>query len=263
MITSKNNNPRVIQSIQRALDIIDCFDKQNKELSLNDISKRVDLNKSTVHGIINTLHINGYINQNSENGKYMLGKKFMLKGLLVSDAIGLSLKDIGTKYMKILTEKYKITSHLFAYNNNALSFVEMLIPSNAYYIVSSVVGREMPLHATASGKIVLAHMSEKEYENYLHTDPIIKFTERTLVDTDSLKKELKMIVNNRYSIEDEEVEIGVFSLSSPIYDSNQNLIGTISVTGPAARVKDILSEIIDDLKNASAKISEELFQQYI
>ncbi|PAB59810.1 IclR family transcriptional regulator [Anaeromicrobium sediminis] len=259
MISSKSSNPRVIQSIQRALDIIDCFTKSDTELSLNEISKGLGLNKSTAHGIINTLHINGYIEQNSESGKYMLGKKFMMKGLLVSDSIAVRLKDIGIQYLKILTEKYSSTTHLFSYKNKVLSFVEKITPSNAYYIVSSVIGKEMPLHATASGKIVLAHMTESELENYLQGESLTKFTEKTLVDIDRLKEELERIISTEYCIEDEEVESGVFSISAPIYDNHKVFIGTISLTAPVGRVKDMTQEIVMDMKNSSKKITEELF----
>ena len=254
-----NANQRVIQSIQRAFNVVECFDKQIKELSLNDISKKLNLNKSTVYGIINTLCINGYISQNSVNGKYMLGNRFIIKGQLVSDTIFMSLKNAGVKYLKALSEEYKVVSHLFLYKNNMLSLVEVSIPTNSYYIDISMEGKEFPLYAGSSGKVVLAHMTQNELDKYLSRHSLIKFTEKTLTDVDSLKDELSKIRVSGYSVEDEEQEAGVYSISVPIYDNNEVLIGTISITSLVGKVKENTEELIDNIKNASKKITQELF----
>lgn len=258
MLNEKTNKPRVIQSVQRALDIIDCFDQLNRELSLNEISQKLNLNKSTVHGIINTLSINGYIDQNNNNGKYLLGKKLMFKGQMVSDSITVRMREIGEYYLKEISEKYKVTSHIFSFKDQKLSFLDMVKPNNAYYIVSSVIGNPMPLHATASGKIVLAHMGEEELENYLKTEPLTKFTEKTLVEKDALKEELIKIYNNGYCMEDEEVEWGVLSMAAPIYDHQKIFIGTISLTGPVGKIKGMTEQMAIDIKNFSKNITKEL-----
>ena len=84
-MNTKNPKPRVIQSVQRALDIIECFDQLNRELSLGEISEKLGLNKSTVHGIIKP-YINEYIDQNISNGKYLLSPKLLGKYQLVADS---------------------------------------------------------------------------------------------------------------------------------------------------------------------------------
>ena len=66
---------RTIQSVQRAIDIINCFEDNKSELTLGQISAALDLNKSTVHGILNTLYQNDFVRQNS-SGRYMLGGYF-------------------------------------------------------------------------------------------------------------------------------------------------------------------------------------------
>ncbi|GIQ61999.1 hypothetical protein PACILC2_05670 [Paenibacillus cisolokensis] len=113
-----DKHPRLIQSVQRALDIINCFDSLHVQLSLTEISEKLNLNISTVYGLINTLSAYSYIDKNPDNGKYKLGLEFLLKANLVSQS--LDLKEIGHSYLTDLTKKYHETSHLYVYQHEQI-----------------------------------------------------------------------------------------------------------------------------------------------
>lgn len=125
-------NPRMIQSVQRALDIINCFDSLHVQLSLTEISQKLNLNISTVHGLINTLIAYSYIDKNPSNGKYRLGLEFLLKANLVSQS--LDLKEIGHPYLTDLT---KNTTKLLIYIYTNMSRFSAWIKSNRLTITSS------------------------------------------------------------------------------------------------------------------------------
>ena len=93
----------------------------------------------------------------------------------------------------------------------------MIKARNSYYTVSSVTGYPIPLNATASGKIVLAHMNKEEFEYYYKRESFERYTDKTIVDKEDLLTEAKKIYENGYSIEDEEIEIGIYSVATPIY----------------------------------------------
>jgi DNA-binding IclR family transcriptional regulator len=259
MTKDDHNKTRVIQSVQRALDIIDCFDTQAIELTLNEISMLLNLNKSTVHGILSTLVVNDYISQNNSNGKYYLGRRLITKGFLASNSLQYDLKEIGTKYLRMISEKYKVTSHLFTYRNGTLVFLEMAVPKSAYYIVSSVIGRNMPLHATASGKLVLSFMDQIELEFWVQNNDLLSFTEKTISTPSDFFKQIENIKLNGYSTEDEEVEIGLYSIALPICKPDNSLFGTISITGNSIKVKSDVENITTDLMSVREKIENELF----
>jgi len=256
MEASKKNKSRVIQSVQRAIDIIECFDKENKELSLHEISTNLDLNKSTTHGLINTLMINGYIHQDVKNGKYYLGKKLIMKALMVSeDRI---LRNAGEGFINHITEKYGVTGLLFLYKDKALISIKNTIPKESYYSLNSNTMLDTPLHATASGKLVLSNMPHEVLRKYIENNELYKFTSNTIVETESLLRELKNIKDQGYSIEKEEVELGIYSIAAPIYNEKNNLIGTISIIAPFFKIDGFLEEIINDIKNAGIEISKNL-----
>ena len=253
MLLSESGS-RVIQSIQRALDIVECFTNKKTELSLGEISAMLTLNKSTVHGILNTLLVNGYVNQNPENGKYLLGKKFISKSLIVSNS--LLFKSFGEKYLVAISEKYNVTSHFMMYERKELYTLKLYLPSTSYYIISSIIGKTIPFHATASGKIILAQMKLKELEQYLQRHPMIRYTAKTITELDALKRELQKIRENSYSIENEEVENGVFSVACPIYNQFDEIAGTISISASLS-IESLLADLIVDLKIAAKQISQE------
>ena len=72
----------IIQSVERALQILDLFNEQATELKITEISKLMGLSKSTLHSLLKTLQLHGYIDQNPENGKYRLGMKLVERGHL-------------------------------------------------------------------------------------------------------------------------------------------------------------------------------------
>lgn len=253
---------RVIQSVQRALDIIDCFNSQKVELSLNELSLMLDLNKSTVHGLVNTLVVNDYISQNNQNGKYYLGRRLISKGILASSALQYDLKEIGSKFLRILSEKYKVTSHLFICRSGILTFIDMAVPTSAYYVVSSVIGRNMPLNATASGKIMLANMDPVELEFWIKNNELVSFTENTITEESTLLDQVSRIREAGYSVEDEEVELGLFSIAFPIRKPDGQLFGTISITGSAQKVRNELKAILEDLSNVRNNIEDKLFSDH-
>lgn len=252
----QENHGRVIQSIQRAFDIVECFTNKQMELSLNEISKMAQLNKSTVHGILNTLLVNGYISQNQENGKYMLGKKFISKSLIVPS--NLLFRNFGEKYLEKISEKHNATSHLMIYEHKELYTLKIYIPSNAYYIISSIIGKRIPFHATASGKIVMAYMKPDELARYIANNPLHQYTLKTITDIQVLQNELVNIRRLGYSIEDEEVENGVFSVACPIYNQIGSILGTVSISASISAEKN-LEEIIADLKYVASQISREFY----
>jgi len=247
-----------IQSVQRGVDILNCFDDSRIELSLNDISEQLGLNKSTVHGIINTLHNNRFIQQNS-NGRYMLGQALFNKSIYAIHASKARLRSLSKGYMVQISNRYKCTSHVFAFDRGRLQFLDMTLPINSYYVISTVLNDVMHLYCTASGKIVLSYMSLSERKEYFRHTELKAYTPKTLTLKEKILEEVDRIAERGYSFENEEVEEGALSVAVPILADEERLFGTISVTGSKVKIKGKIDEIARDLQEASEKISRELF----
>ena len=159
-----------IQSVQRAIDILNCFNITNTELTLGQISTRLGLNKGTVHGILNTLHMNGYISQNS-SGRYLLGAELFNKASLAADTKRSILIDRSHNYMQNLSDYFQGNCTLFRIDDLYLQLVHSTEPRNSTFVVRRA-NSNLPLYCSASGKLVLAHLRERPLNVYLKDAPL-------------------------------------------------------------------------------------------
>lgn len=252
---SKGKN---IQSIQRAIDVIGCFDENDIELGLNEIAKRLDLNKSTVHGIINTLHNNRFIQQN-ENGNYMLGQALFDKSVLAMQASKTRLRTMSKSHMTHISNKYKCTTHVFTVTGNRLHFLDMTTPVNSHYIFSVALSSQMQLYCTASGKILLSRMSLAERDEYFDNTRLVPITKKTLTSKEELVENINKIIERNYSLEDEEADEGCLSIAVPIVTKKDILVGTLSMSGADVKIRSRIDEVVKDLQCVSKRLTDNLF----
>src|SRR4051812_42608008 len=125
-----------IQSIERALTIFEMFDGGADELGILDISERMELPKSTVHGIIKTLEVRGYLVQNNNTKKYKLGIRLFELGNIVSK--GLDIKEKAALYLEEVFNQTNETVHLVRFENNEAIYVDKRESDSAIRMYSQV-----------------------------------------------------------------------------------------------------------------------------
>lgn len=256
-ITMTNENlGKNIQSVQRAIDIIECFNETRIELSLNEISKIVGVNKSTVHGILNTLHNNGYIRQNDER-KYLLGQAILDKYRYLSRTLQSLIISLSRPYMQKISNTHKLTINLFVVSEGRAIFSSQVISHLAKYAFTQV-SNNSPLYSTATGKLTLSQMSNNDLDNYINSVKLEKISNSTIDNIENLKRNLTEIRLNGYSYEDQELVEGVSAISVPIFNKIGYWIGAMSVVGVALYISKNKNIIIDDLKKTCSQISQKL-----
>jgi DNA-binding IclR family transcriptional regulator len=122
------------------------------------------------------------------------------------------------------------------------------------------VGSRLPAYCTAAGKVQIAYMSDEELENLVPHKELKRYTNNTITDRETLKKQLKEIVVQGYAIDNEELDIGVRCVSAPIRDYTRRIIGAVSISGPSMRFLDerVDKELIPLVKKAAEEISTKL-----
>nr|WP_295972890.1 IclR family transcriptional regulator [uncultured Bacillus sp.] len=247
---------RLIQSVERAADILELFLESEPELSVKDISQKLGLSKSTVHGLIKTLEHRGYLQQNPDDLKYKLGLKLFELGHFIGNQ--LDITQIARPIIKELVDELKETVHLVVRQQDELVYVEKEEGPQTLRIYSHV-GKKAPIYCTGVGKAILAYQDEDEIERILATVPMQSFTEYTITDKEEIKKQLKATRENGYSIDDEEIELGLKCIAAPIFDYKGNVCASISCASPKMRLTDErLPVVIDGVKRAAVKISKSL-----
>jgi len=240
---------KTIQSIDKAVEILNYIADNGTMARLTQISDDLNINKSTLYGILKTLEANNMIYKDCD-ANYKLGPAIMKLGLKMK-----FYDDIISKcetHLNYLKSKFDETLFISTFSKQQVKYIKVV--SNRSNRNKS--GINSCLHATASGKLYLAHMQSKEVENYLKSQRLRTFTSNTITTTDQIYEELDEIRANRISVQLQEFESGYFSCAAPIYQ-NKQLVAAIGVLGFTSQIDfEILEELKNELKKASILISK-------
>jgi DNA-binding IclR family transcriptional regulator len=244
-----------IQSVQRAVAILKAFTKDRPELRVNELSRMLDLHKSTVSRLLSTLEQGGLVAQNPETGKFRLGVDLIcLAGLVVTHR---DVRMAAGPYLRQLAEISKETVNLAIKDGGQVVNVDH-VPSPHVVKDLGWVGRRTELHCTSTGKVLLAHLPKDAIESHL-TRELPSFTDRTITDPTQLRQELRKIREQGYAVVQEELEEGLNAIAAPIQDHRGRVIAAVSVSGPSYRVSPPrFPALAEAVKQAARSISREL-----
>lgn len=246
----------LVQSVGRAVAIMELFCEIRPELSLTEISGLMDLHKSTVYSILSTLVQRGYVIKNPESSKYKLGLKLFELGKLVQD--GIELKVVAEPFMKQLVLEHGETTHLVTMDEDEVFYIDKKESPQSIRIISQI-GRRLPAHCTGVGKILLAHLPEKKVRQILQKKGLKAFTPNTITDMDKLLEHLQMVLKNGYALDDQEFTEGLKCVAAPVFDYRGRAIAAISISGPAVRLdREVMPHLVENILKATGGLSERL-----
>ena len=246
----------VVQSVDRALSILEVLSDYSEGLGVTEISDKIGLHKSTVYRLLYTLIYKGYVIQDEESYKYRITLKlFELGNKKVKD---MELLTVSRPYTEELMESINEVVHLVIREDNDIVYIDKVEADNTIRMASTI-GKRSPLYCTAVGKAILAQLSEEEVEEVWNNSKIEKLTEFTITDLEDMKKELEAVRLNGYAIDDEENEIGVRCVGVPVFNMFGQVEGAISVSGPTIRVTEgIIGKFAKRAVECANLISKEL-----
>lgn len=251
----KDQSEYNVRAVERAIQILDCFDDKNPEMGVSEIAQAVNLHKATTHRIVTTLLNYGYLERANGNQRYRLGLK--LAGIGFRVVRRMDLRNEALPYMNQLINQWDETCDLSIFDQGRVFYIEVL-PSSHALTISAAVGQRLPAHCTASGKLFLAYLTSGDLDTFL-TRPLPAFTQKTITSPDELRKKLEIIREQGYSIDDEELENGIRAIAAPILDHDGEMIAAMSILGPTNRmIQDRIPELVDSLVKAAAEISHRL-----
>lgn len=239
-----NNGDSTVRSIDRALDILDCFEPGRLELSLTELARGIGLSMSTTSRLVATLESRRYLTRDPETQRYSLGARIGQIG-----ALGISTMNLGKiaqPFMRDLKELYNEGVSLYVTREDerlCIERVESTLPLRR--VVN--VGDRHPLTRGAAGRVLLAYLPLERREALLRTDPYT--TEEAL---GALRK-------GGYTVSLGEREEGVSSIAAPVFDARGEVVAALSMSGPSVRFEGPgFSDKIAKVKNAAESISKAL-----
>ena len=247
---------KVIGSVQRALDILNLFEAQVVEMGTTEIARALGLPKSTIAGLVHTLELNGYLNQNPETRKYYLGFKLVERaGVLLGQ---FDLRKIAAPVLMALRDDTNESVNLALRDGSYVVYIERMHGMNMLGMRSEIGKRELA-HSTALGKSMLAFSPEDILNDFLKTHPFEPVTPQTITSPAVFLIEMNRTCQRGFAVDDQENELGGRCVAAPIFDYTGQVVAAVSISVPIQRFPDSRLELLGErVKEAAAEISRRL-----
>jgi IclR family KDG regulon transcriptional repressor len=246
-----------VQALERALDILDCFYFQNRQLSLSDVVYRTGLNKTTAKRFLSNLTTRGYLQQEPQSNKYQLGMRlFELGGIVFSS---FSLRQAAAYPMTSLQSKTGATLLLGVRMEDQLVYIDKR-EGHGMIRISSDIGWRRPLHYGMLGMILIASLDQEDVQRTLKKYPLEAHTPYSITDDDAFSLRLEQIRDQGYVLEKEEAVEGLVGIAAPIKNYTRQVVAALGVALPIGQRKldESLDRIVKIVKETCQTISSDL-----
>ena len=245
-------NASHIQSVARALQVLELLAEENKELSLTEISNKMQRPKSTLHGILATLRDYKLVDQSEANGRYRLGVRLFEYGQKV--ARSWDIHGLAIPVMQELNRRFGEMVQLATEDDGEVLYLEKLDSTRIIRIVSET-GARLPMHCSGLGKVLLAYKSQHEAKRILTKSGMPRMSRNTITDMQRMSAELEKIRVQGFAVDDCEIMEGLRCVAAPIRSRDGLVRYAISVSGLA----EVLSgAYFDNLCGAVVKAADEI-----
>jgi DNA-binding IclR family transcriptional regulator len=259
----------LVPAIDRAIQVLYLFkDGEQKEYGVSEISRLLDLNKSTVHNILNTLSHHRFLVQNETTRRYRLGPALSELGSLVHSRI--NVREVARPYLRRLMEQTESTILLGTFEGKHITIIDKEEPFTNIRVAASI-GMQIPFCAGSFGKVFLAYLPPASVNQLLAAHGLRAFTPTSVIDPDQYRADLAAVRAQGYALDDKEEYLeNVKAISVPIFtlgttasaagdDQDQELAAAITLVNFSSRLSpDKLADFIPLLVEAGQKISEAL-----
>lgn len=229
--TKQDRETRVL-TLEKGLRILSAVAEHRAGVTLTELAKALDVNKSTAHRFLTTFVELGYLERADGEERYRIGVKVLkLAGALLD---GQGIREVASPYLHDLMRGTGETSHLCVVDDNEVVYIDKVDSPHPLRMYSHV-GLRLPLHSTAAGKAMLARWPERRLEGVLDGE-LQQRTARTITSPLAFREHLAEIRTRGYAIDDEEEVEGVRCVASAIVDYSGSVAGAVSLSAPAGRL---------------------------
>jgi IclR family pca regulon transcriptional regulator len=220
-----------VQSLDRGLAVIRAFGPDRERLSLSEVARATGLTRAAARRFLLTLVKLGYVRND--------GREFSLRPRVLELGYaylsGLAMPEVAAPHLEELVAKVHESSSISVLDGHHIVYVAR-VPTKRIMTVAISVGTRFPAHATSMGRVLLAGLSEHEFERYLAEAALEPLTGRTVTDPARLREIVAEVARQGYALVDQELEEGLRAIAAPIRGSGDTVTAAINVSAHASRV---------------------------
>ncbi|MER5955470.1 IclR family transcriptional regulator [Streptomyces sp. NPDC001893] len=242
-----------VNSVAKALRVLHALAHPDAPHKLGEIAERSGVPKASTHRILATLIEEGYAVPDGE-GRYGIGTQLraLAAQVLSDDTVGIDA------VLRALQQRLGQAVHLAVLSGDHATYTHKVDPGLAYRIATEV-GTRLPLHASAAGKVLLAHLPETEMKALLDRAGLPARTSHTVTDRTTLLSQLETVRHTGFATDYEEADAAICSLAAPVLDTDGYPVGAVSVSSLAALVTEgQLTEFAPAVRQAAQEVSRRL-----
>jgi DNA-binding IclR family transcriptional regulator len=222
----------MINSVLKAIDVLQSFSPETPRLTLAEISDRLGLPKSTAHNLLSTLLSRGFV-EKTKDGRYALGTALM--PLTQAVRVNVELRDRAAPLLRQLADAARESVYLTVLDGDYGLYI-YAVESPHRLLARTAVGDRVALHCTSVGKAILSRLPWEEVEGIVGRVGMERFTDKTIISLEALRIEWQEMRQRGYAIDRGEHEVGSYCVGAPILDAQGQVIGSCSVSGADAKI---------------------------
>lgn len=239
-------------SIARALAVLEFLDSSHRGWNISELSRQLNVPKSTMHLIVLTLDRLGFITREPGSRRYSLAMKVceLGRGLMQK----LLAPEVTMPLLKELAKDVQLTAHLAILEHDQAVYIQKADGPGPVRF-DSYVGKRTNLHCTAVGKVLLANTAESKIRHILEREPFARYTRHTLTTTTMLRRELAKVRQLGYAVDDQEEELDVRCVAVPVFRWSGELVAALGVAGT---VDQLLPQSIETMSERLRETAQNL-----
>ncbi len=233
-VITEEKDKSSVRALDKAIKALELIATLDGDIDLSALSKMTEIPKSTMLRLLNTLSSHNLIYQDEKTKRFRLGMQLIALGRAAERSF--NLVQHMHPFLVALSEKTEETASLMVLEGTSSIYIDQVVSSRLIR-GQPQIGKSIELHCSSGGKVLMSAMDDGRIEKMLNGKILKPRTEKTIIDTDELKREINRIRELGYAVDDEEAEIGGRCVAVPLWDRNGNTIAAVTVMGPTTRIR--------------------------
>jgi DNA-binding IclR family transcriptional regulator len=239
-------------AVDRALTILEQLAQSKRGLRPSEVALRLGFPKSSTHSLLLALERRGYVQRNDTTGRYLFGSKILT--LANATICGMTLREVARPRLAGLMHGTGLASKVAVLDRDQAVLIDQVHPSHALAPMTWL-GKRLDLHCTALGKALAAFQLRQQWNRLVTEHTFARHNDNTICSPAKFVKELALTSKRGYALDNEEFDLGMRCLAVPIFDSVNETVAAIAVTGTALEIHDrSVESLIKSLRAAATSI---------
>lgn len=243
-------------TVEKAIQLLMALSDEHREMGTTELGKQLGLHKATVSRILIKLAEYGLVYKNKETRKYWLGPAIHQLSMAMADTRFKQVMQVARQHVDELRDIVGETVALEIWLGNSTVTTYSALANHSLKVIPP--GEMLALHAAAGAKAILSHSSEEKIEVLLQ-GKLPQITQNTLTDKEAIRRKLSEYLEQGYSVDEQEMHIGICAIAAPVFDQLRHPIAAITILMQASGSSQMQDqELVSNLKAKSRLISREL-----